>query len=237
MTMEKVLIGFVSQKRKNIYTEEIVNNLTIGSGSQSPIMIEDLGGGTVKFHRNEDLISVQFDDENWKINKKQSIPNKLYLIDDETKLKCKDVEVTFKFMTDNELEAIKDSTPVTRRKNISDLLGSIDEDPEEKITIEKKPKGKSNIMKIISKIDKTARNFKLSKKPKSKLQLEQAPKIKPAPIVHYNYRPGGLVNFVSFFLIFQYPMFCTTSLSQNFQQTFKKKFRHLKLNYFHSQQK
>ena len=53
--MEKVLIGFVSQKRKNIYTEEIVNNLTIGSGSQSPIMIEDLGGGTIRFHRNEDL--------------------------------------------------------------------------------------------------------------------------------------------------------------------------------------
>ena len=35
-------------------------------------------------------------------------------------------------------------------------------------------------MKIISKIDKTARNFKL-KKPQSKLQLDEAPKINPLP--------------------------------------------------------
>ena len=220
------------KKRKNIYTEEIVNNLTIGSGSQSPIMIEELGGGTVKFHRNEDLISVQFDDENWKINKKQSIPNKLYLIDDETKLKCRDIEVTFKFMTENELEAIKDSTPVTRRKNISDLLGSIDEDTEEKITIDEKPKGKSKIMKILSKIDKTARNFKIGKASSSGLKLEEAPKIKPAPVIHYNYRPGGFINFVSFFLIFQYPMFYTTSLFLNFLQIFRKKFKSSRISSF-----
>ena len=59
---------------------------------------------------------MQFDDENWKINKKATTPNKLYLIDEETQLKCKDIEVTFKLMTESELDAIKDSTPVTRRK-------------------------------------------------------------------------------------------------------------------------
>ena len=200
--MEKVLIGFVSQKRKNIYTEEIVNNLSIGSSSQSPIMIEDLPGGPIRFHRNEDLFSVQFDDENWKINKKATTPNKLYLIDEETQLKCKDIEVTFKLMTESELDAIKDSTPVTRRKNIAEILGTMEEEELEESTPKpKKSKGESKIMKMISKIDKTARNFKL-KKSSSKLELDEAPKIKPAPVIHYDYRPGGPLNFVSFLFNF-----------------------------------
>ena len=144
------------------------------------------------FTENEDLFSVQFDDENWKINKKATTPNKLYLIDEETQLKCKDIEVTFKLMTESELDAIKDSTPVTRRKNIAEILGTMEEEElEESSPKPKKDKGESKIMKMISRIDKTARNFKL-KKSSSKLELDEAPKkIKPAPVIHYDYRPGG----------------------------------------------
>ena len=64
----------------------------------------------------------QFQDHHWTINKKEAKPQKLYVINEETILSCGNVIMTFQKINEDQLEIVKDTTPMTRRQNISDLL-------------------------------------------------------------------------------------------------------------------
>ena len=123
--MNEILVGQVKIGSKSLYTEEIINLLTIGNSSRHQMFVGEISGGPAVFRKTAEIYSVQFHDTSWKINKKPSSPNKLYVIDDSTVLQTGEINVTFKRIKENQLEVIKDTTPMTRRKNISDLLSAV----------------------------------------------------------------------------------------------------------------
>ena len=120
--MSKILVGKVKVNNSLVYTEEIINLLMLGNSSRHQLYVDSLESGPITFRKTENIYSAQFQDHHWKINKKETKPQKLYVIDEDTTLSCGDVVMTFQKIQEDQLEVVKDTTPMTRRQNISDLL-------------------------------------------------------------------------------------------------------------------
>ena len=111
-----------------------------------------LNRASITFRKTENIYSAQFQDHHWKINKKETKPQKLYVIDEDTVLNCGDVVMTFQKIQEDQLEVVKDTTPMTRRQNISDLLAESKEADENL-----EPAAKSFLTKMKSTLSKKIR--------------------------------------------------------------------------------
>lgn len=120
--MSHILVGKVRVNNKVVYTEEIINLLMLGNSSRHQLYVDSLESGPITFRKTAEIYSAQFDDHHWNIDKKQTRPQKLYVIDENTVLNCGTVTVSFQKIKEGQLEVIKETTPMTRRQNISELL-------------------------------------------------------------------------------------------------------------------
>ena len=120
--MNNILVCKVNLDGKNLYTEEVVNLLTLGNSTRHQLFVGEHTGAPVVFHKTAQIYSAQFKDDSWKINKKTTIPNKLYVLDKNTVIHAGELKVTFSIISEDQVDNIKDATPMTRRQNIADLL-------------------------------------------------------------------------------------------------------------------
>jgi hypothetical protein len=162
--MTKILIGKVKVNNSLLYTEEIINLLMLGNSSRHQLYVDSLESGPITFRKVENIYSAQFQDKHWKINKKETKPQKLYVIDENTVLNCGNVLINFQRIKEDQLDVVKDTTPMTRRQNISDLLAKSKEDSEQNLT----PSAKNFLSKIRSPFSKGDKKDEGQKKVKIK---------------------------------------------------------------------
>ena len=202
--MTKILIGKVKVNNSLVYTEEIINLLMLGNSSRHQLYIDSLESGPITFRRTENIYSAQFQDHHWKINKKETKPNKLYVIDENTTLSCGNVLMSFQKIMEDQLEVVKDTTPMTRRQNISDLLAESKDADQKNLN----PSAKNFLTKIKNSLtknnnkEKVETNNKQSKLKKFAIKENQdqdLKEIKPNIIINF---PSVLLQFsLTYFLI------------------------------------
>ena len=188
--MKELLVCKVNLDGKNLYTEEVVNLLTLGNSTRHQLFVGEHTGAPVVFHKTAQIYSAQFKDESWKINKKTTIPNKLYVLDKNTIIQAGELKVTFSTISEDEVDSIKDATPMTRRQNIADLLKDTKTAP----SAEKTKPAQNFLTKIKTSIgkksiNKSTGNTKKSSKPSITKKITE----KTGDEIKLN----GLVNFPS----------------------------------------
>ena len=90
-----------------IYMEEVVNLLTLGNSTRHQLFVGEHTGAPVVFHKTAQIYSAQFKDESWKINKKTTIPNKLYVLDKNTIIQAGDLRQLFQLFQRMKLIVLK----------------------------------------------------------------------------------------------------------------------------------
>lgn len=202
--MSKILVGKVKVNNNLVYTEEIINLLMLGNSSRHQLYVDSLESGPITFRRTENIYSAQFQDHHWKINKKETKPQKLYVIDEDTVLNCGDIQVTFQKIKEDQLEVVKDTTPMTRRQNISDLLAESKEAEVENL----EPAAKSFLSKIKSTLSKkTPTPPAKSKLPAKTKKLKKTKLDKPSSESSDETKANILINLPSILLQFSLTYF------------------------------